>query len=65
MFLIQSVVAGEQWHYIAAQTPLENHQNEMWDMVWRNRTSIIVLITKEIVSDKGNRSLRDLAALRL
>ncbi|XP_076816340.1 tyrosine-protein phosphatase non-receptor type 14-like isoform X1 [Clavelina lepadiformis] len=49
---VKSVVAGEQWHYIAAQTPLENHQNEMWDMVWRNRTSIIVLITKEIEHGK-------------
>ena len=44
------MVADEEWHYIASQTPLDGFQDEMWEMVWANNAPIIVLVTREVVS---------------
>ena len=52
---LQAAVADDEWHYIASQTPLDGYQDEMWDMVWLNNASIIVLLTQEVVSSIGNR----------
>ena len=58
---------GESRAYIATQGPMTNTVNDFWTMVWQERSSAIVMITKltehnrvSAVSERASESYGDI-----